>query len=73
MNKEKYNNQNPQDIPKGENILNEAILSWSEGNRYLEKLIRTSIKNNIKTFACCAGHEGKHLIHIYLLKQMKKV
>lgn len=59
MNKEKYNDQNPQDIPKDENILNEAILSWSEGNRYLEKLIRTSIKNNIKTFACCAGHEGK--------------
>lgn len=59
MNKEKYNDQNPQDIPKDENILNEAILSWSEGNRYLEKLIRISIKNNIKTFACCAGHEGK--------------
>lgn len=59
MDKEKYNNQNPQDIPKDEKILNEAILSWSEGNRYLEKLIRTSIKNNIKTFACCAGHEGK--------------
>lgn len=65
MNKEKYNNQNPQDIPKDENILNEAILSWSEGNRYLEKLIRTSIKNNIKTFACCAGHEGK-ISHPYI-------
>lgn len=58
MKKSKYNNQNPMEIPKNKKELNNAIVAWAEGNYHLERLLWKCIEKNVKTEACCGGHEN---------------
>lgn len=51
--------QSPEEIPTDKNILEEKIVYWSEGNKYLEELLRISLENGYTTHACCGGHEHK--------------
>ena len=43
-----------------------AAKIFSEGNKSLENLLLYCFKNNIKTVACCAGHEEKNKPFGYL-------
>lgn len=51
--------QFPEEIPTDKNILEEKIVYWSEGNKYLEEVLRISLENGYTTHACCGGHEDK--------------
>lgn len=51
--------QFPEEIPTDKNILEEKIVYWSEGNKYLGELLRISLENGYTTHACCGGHEHK--------------
>lgn len=42
-----------------EELSEENIIKWSEGNKLLEQAIRNSYKNGIKTCFSCAGHGEK--------------
>lgn len=53
-----YNNGKSLNINEISDI-EKAIQDFSEGNIYLEKLLLECYKNNIKTFACCTGHENE--------------
>lgn len=55
--------QFPEEIPTDKNILEEKIVYWSEGNKYLEELLTISLENGYTTHACCAGHEDKKILH----------
>ena len=46
MNKTKYNNQNPMNIPEDKEEIKKAVKEWSEGNKKLEKLILKSLEKN---------------------------
>ena len=59
MNKTKYNNQNPMNIPEDKEEIKKAVKEWSEGNSKLENLIFKSLEKNLLTFVSCGGHEEK--------------
>ena len=41
-------------------LYEQAARDFSEGNENLRKLLMYCFKNNIKTKACCSGHNGKY-------------
>lgn len=43
-----------------EEVSEENIIKWSEGNKLLEKAIRSAYKNGFKTFSACGGHIEKN-------------
>lgn len=60
-----------------EEVSEENIIKWSEGNKFLEKAIRSAYKNGFKTFSACGGHIGKNkrpsLTYIINLKNIEQI
>ena len=60
-----------------EEVSEENIIKWSEGNKLLEKAIRSAYKNGFKTFSACGGHIEKNkrpsLTYIINLKNIEQI
>lgn len=45
----------------------QTLKQWAEGNEYLFSLLYLCWEKNIKTYACCAGHEEKNTPYIGII------
>lgn len=46
--------------------MQEKIHIWAEGSKELEELLIACNSNNLKTFACCKGHEDRKIYDPYV-------
>ena len=72
INKDKYSNGRPVDMPNDKDELEIAIKEWSEGNANLENAIRKCMENGVKTLASCAGHDDNSYLAIKITEKTRK-